>query len=584
VPLLGSSAILGAAATGQLQALIDKLVSPAISKIMDWAEGMGPVSPSTGREMITGVTRLATFTVSGLAAMTLAGEALSPLKHIGLGHISAVLYDLINYKTLTAAFMGVLAFVYIRTPLTYYYNKIARPNIPDERTLQGILGDYEITPDEYVQWMQFHGYTDEWSRKMIDQAYRPLTPYMLRSLAEAGLLPEDVLDRELHHAGYREEVIPIIKQMMDNLASGALVAVSASTAMTRFQEGFDDEAALRHNLRTLGVADKMLDRYVFASNLKYLYDYQSDLKAYYIDAYHRRDIEEPELRSELTLAGLSTDRLDLVVNAQKIKRLAIPKVVETAEDRIPLDTIRDKRAKNLITREEEISELVAIGKKLSVAIVMADNDDVKLAPSAKPLKVKVLKPYETRAGKIQVDTIRDLRVAVQMARGEEISRLLAMEMPIDIATAIADNDDTAIALKAVKVTAAAPALYETEAGKLETNNIRALRVDRQIDRATEISRLAALEMPDDICTAMADADDFKIAQRIEMEVKPVLAPYETEAGKVQVDTIRRLRRQGQTSADEELTALSSIQMPAGLAQAIVDNDALRIKASAAGGA
>ena len=440
VPLLGSSAILGAAATGKLQELIDKIVTPAISKIMDWAEGMGPVAPSTGRSMITGVTKLATFTVSGLAAMTLAGEALSPLKHIGLGHISAVLYDLINYKTLTAAFMGTLAFIYIRTPLTYYYNKVARPNIPDERGLRDLVGDYELTQSEYVSWMAFHGYTDDWSAKIFDTAFRPLTPYMLRSLAEAGLLPEEVLDRELHHAGYREEVIPIIKQMMINLAAGTLAAVSSSTAMTRYQEGFDDETALRQNLTTLGIAPQMLDRYVFAANLKYLYDYQTDLKTFYIDEYHRRVIEEPELRSSLVEAGLATERLDLVVGAQKIKRLAAS--AKAADPAIAVEeaTIREQRTKELITADQEKAALVSLGKELPYALAITKQDTVKLTPKATVTVPVLLPEYETEAGKVQVDTIRRLRRQGQSSSVDELAALGALEMPADLAQAIVDND------------------------------------------------------------------------------------------------------------------------------------------------
>lgn len=221
--------------------------------------------------------------------------------------------------------------------------------------------------------------------------------------------------------------------------------------------------------------------------------------------------------------------------------------------------------------------MVYIGKSIDYARAVADNDDVALAEPNKPEKVKVLQPYETPAGKIQVDTIRDLRVAVQITRGNELSRLLALKMPVDIATAIADNDDAAIARKPVKVPKEVPALYETEAGKVEVNTIRALRVDRQIDRPTEVSRLQALEMPDDISTAMADADDFKVAQKVELETKPVLAAYETEAGKVRIDTIRRSHRARQTTPAEELAALLALQMPPELAQAIVDNDELRLR-------
>ncbi len=278
--------------------------------------------------------------------------------------------------------------------------------------------------------------------------------------------------------------------------------------------------------------------------------------------------------------------------------LAAPKPPADEALTVQFDTIRDRRKKNLITHEAEIQQLVYLGKSLDYARAIADQDDVYLLPANKPQKIKVLKQYETPAGKVQVDTIRTLRVAVQIARGDEISRLLALAMPVDIATAIADNDDTTIALKPVKKPTVTELPYETDAGKLEVNNIRAMRVDQLIDRPTEISALIALEMPDDISSAMADADDFKIQQHIEAETKPVLAPYETEAGKLLVDTVRRARRTRTITADDELALLTAtvvptgreprteifaglriyqaLSMPGELAQAYVANDELRM--------
>ncbi len=599
VPLLASSAILTASVTGQLEPIIDKYITPAITGVFDWAEALGPVSPQSGKNLSVGITKLATFTVSGLAAMTLAGEALSPLKHIGLGHVAAIVYDLINYKTLTAAFMGVLAYVYIRQPLTYYYNKVARPEIPNEGQLIRLAGEYAIDRQTFTDYMQFHGYPDVWIDRLWELADRPFSPRMLTQLAQAGVIDDELIDRELHNAGYNALSIPYLKTWLRREADGGAKTLMASAAITRYTQGFDTEQVMRQNLQALGVADSVMDKYVFGANLSQYYDYQTDLKTYYVDAYHRRDIEEAELRSKLTLSGVRPERLDLIVEAQKIKRLAAAKPPVDEALAVQFDTIRDKRKKNLITHNDEIRELVNIGKSLDYATAIAENDDIALIVVAKPLKIKVLAAYETPAGKVQVDTIRTLRIAVQITRGDEISRLLTLAMPVDIATAIADNDDVTIALKPVKAPPAPELPYETDAGKLEVNNIRALRVDQQIDRATEFSALTALEMPDDIATAMADADDFKVAQRIEMEVKPVLAVYETVAGKLRVDTIRLTRRQlirtgdidlrnqlaiahigwtqDQIDSEVELRNLVALKMPHDLAQAYVDNDSLRLR-------
>ncbi len=510
IPLLGAGGIITLEATGKLNTIIGNIVTPAIVGVFDWAESMGPVAPMAGRDMSLGITRLAEFTISGLAAMTLAGEFLSPLKHVGLGHISAILYDLINYKTLTAAFMGVLAFIYIKTPLTYYYNKVARPNIPDERSLAIMTEQRAISPAEYLENMQWWGYPDKWIDKLRDVVFRPMTPYMLRSLAEAGLLDDALLDHTLKQAGYDDFSIPYIKQMFHTLAAGSLTAVSTSTAMTRYQEGLDDEAALRKNLSALGVADSMLDRYVFASQLKYLYDYQSDLKTYYIDLYHRRDIEESELRSSLVNSGLSPERLDLVVAAQKIKRLAAPKAAEPPELTIQIDTIRDRRKKNLIDHDMEISQLIALGQEMPYAMALADNDDVALAEKIPLIPVPALPFYQTDQGKISLATIRWQRRKLYIERDVEISRLVGLELSESLATAYADEDDILIAEKRIVKPELAIPFYETEEGKIKVDTIRRLRRNRQITAEDEFAALTSLEMPASMAQAIVDNDELRL--------------------------------------------------------------------------
>lgn len=440
VPVISAGAIIGLESTGSLQDLVGRFITPAITGILDNFEAMGPVAPMGGRDMSAGISKLATFTISGLAAMTIGGELLSPLKQLGLGHISAIIYDLINYKTLTAAFMGVLAAIYIKTPLTYYYNRVARPLIPDERGLNEMMSQSELTEAEYRNFMSYHGYPDFFIDKMANSVYRPMTPYMLRSLAEAGLLDPVFLEGQLRLAGYSPDAIPFIKQMMANLAGASLAAVSTSTAVTRFQEGFDGEEQLRGNLMALGVSSDMLDRYVFAAQLKYLYDYQVDLKTFYIDEYHRREIEEDELRQDLVVAGLNTDRVELVVQAQKIKRLKAAPVPEPPELKIQEETIRARRIKNLITPDQEVQQLVSLGKEMPYALAIADQDTVKITTAVSTAEPTPIPPYETEAGKTEIDTIRRLTRSKQMDSTAEFNALLSLGMSLELAQAIADND------------------------------------------------------------------------------------------------------------------------------------------------
>lgn len=420
--------------------VVSKHLEPAFDNLMTVFEKLGPTAPDSGRPLLSGIFVMGGVLVAGLSAMTLAGEILQPLKQMGFPHIAAMLYDMMNYKVLTAAFVGVLATVYISKPLTYYYNRIARPNLPNDRSLASMLEDRAITSEQYRQTMAWHGYPDIWIERIEKALYRPMTPYMLRSLAEAGLLDEDLLEHALNHAGYDDQAKVAIKQMMHNLSAGALATVSTGTAMSRYQEGFDDEVSLRQNLSILGVADSMLDRYAFAANLKQYYDYQTDLRSYYIDSYHRRDLEEPELRTLLATIGIDAKRIQLIVAAQRIKRLAAPKPAADPSISVQLDTVRARRKKQLITREQEIAQLVAIGEELPYATALADADDVALTPAKAVIAPAVVLAYETDEGKTKVDTIRRLTRSGQITSKEEIAALLELQMPQGLASAIADND------------------------------------------------------------------------------------------------------------------------------------------------
>jgi len=439
--LLAPVAILGAEATGVMNRLVRQFVTPLFVRLFDWAEAMGPVSPTSGKSVIEPLSGMIEITIGGLATMTLAGETLGLWKHIGMGHISAMVYDLTNYKVLTAAFVGVLAGIYIRTPLTYYYNKIARPNIPSEGSLLRLAGEYAITREEFNEGMAYQGYDDEWIPKLWELADRPLTPRLFTQIASVGILDDELIDRELKNAGYNALTIPYLKTWLKRQAEGDLKTLMTSLPITRFKEGFDTEADLRQNLAALGVSDSVMPKYVFAAQLSYLFDYQSDLKAYYIDAYHRRELEEPELRGNLTSIGIKPERLDLIVAQQKIKRLAAPKAAEPAELTIQIDTIRDRRKKLLITRDEEVQALVALGKELGYALAIADNDDAALAEKAVISAPAPVPAYETEEGKIRVDTIRRLRRQRQISAEDELASLAELQVPQSLARAISDNDE-----------------------------------------------------------------------------------------------------------------------------------------------
>jgi hypothetical protein len=444
VPFLQRNSSIMSAGESAVNLVLDGIVTPAVTDVVQWAAAQGPVAPNAGADMVQGIIKLGMVTMGGLSTMTIAGELLHPLKQIGLGNLSAMIYDLINYKVLTGAFMGVLAACFIRTPLTYYYNQIARPHIPNEMELRTLYADQEITLDEYNSYMQFHGYPDQWIAHMGKIAYKPLSAFLLSSLITAGVMQDVDIDEMVRLQGYGPQVGAVIKSYATRTKTAAAKALSSSTAISSFKAGLDDEAGLRNNLSILGYDQAESDRLVVSANMEYIYNYRSDLLSFYTDAFHRRDIEEAELRSDLASLGVVSDRIDLIVAAQSIKRLAAAKPAADPTLTVQEATIREQRTKELINESQEISALVALGIEVDLATAYAQQDTVKLAKTAVPAVVKPLLPYQTDTGKTQIDTIRRLTRAGQMTYQDEINALVQLQMPQAEATAVADNDQVRI--------------------------------------------------------------------------------------------------------------------------------------------
>jgi hypothetical protein len=118
--------------------------------------------------------------------------------------------------------------------------------------------------------------------------------------------------------------------------------------------------------------------------------------------------------------------------------------------------------------------------------------------------------------------------------------------------------------------------YQTEAGQLKVDTLRRHRQKEMITRDEEIAGLQRLGAPIDYATAIADNDDARLAAAAVTEVGPPKPLYETDAGKITVDTIRRQRRKDLITRDDEVAGLLELEMTELYATAIADNDDARL--------
>ncbi|MBA7571409.1 hypothetical protein ES708_13172 [subsurface metagenome] len=228
------------------------------------------------------------------------------------------------------------------------------------------------------------------------------------------------------------------------------------TARTRFREGFTTEPQFIQELQLLRVSDEELDLELAAGRLDYATDYLRDLIAAYRDAVRKGNLSIDGYRERLSQLGLVPERVMGYVlrEVARVRPGELPSVIGppgeiylTDEGRVITDTIRRRRQKELMSRDEEIASLLELGMPVSYAEAIADNDDSRLAEREEIEPEKIIPAYETDDGRVKVDTIRRERRKKIITREKEITSLTALEMPDWFAEAIAANDDVRLAEK-----------------------------------------------------------------------------------------------------------------------------------------
>uniref|UniRef100_A0A6H1ZR42 Uncharacterized protein n=1 Tax=viral metagenome TaxID=1070528 RepID=A0A6H1ZR42_9ZZZZ len=199
--------------------------------------------------------------------------------------------------------------------------------------------------------------------------------------------------KELVSASTRQAIDSYFARGLARLSAAAVESVRTGrigVTRTRFKEGFTTEEQFIQELRLLRVSDEELKLELAAARLDYATDYLKDLISAYREAARKGHISIDQYRERLTELGL-------------------------------------------------VPERAAALMLLEVA---------RLKPEALPTAIAPPKPYyETDAGKIAVDTIRRERRKLLISRDQEIAALLEVGMPVDQATAAANNDDVRLAEK-----------------------------------------------------------------------------------------------------------------------------------------
>ncbi len=280
--------------------------------------------------------------VGGLSAMTLAGELMHPLKEIGMGHISAMIGDCVNYKAISGAFMGALVAGALTTPLRYYFNYALRPWLPGPAEIAiGMSRNLFIDPDSLnpelapgikslvgpdggvafeKRLLGYRGFHDEYYPMFKELANSKIGYFALAAVASGGTFDEVIFKSEMMRAGYWPRAANMLLDMYRRQALGEAKALYIGDPISAFKEGWFSEDRLARELIECGIPEAAVPRYLHAAWIKYEVDLLSDRLAGLKDAYRKGLVTDDDFTGSLTGWGMVRERATEHLSREQIRR------------------------------------------------------------------------------------------------------------------------------------------------------------------------------------------------------------------------------------------------------------------------
>ncbi|MBA7571408.1 hypothetical protein ES708_13171 [subsurface metagenome] len=266
---------------------------------------IGPTNPSIAVNSYQAMAKVGMIALGGLAGMTVAGETLNPISHLGLGHISAMIYDMTNYKVITGVFMGALTFAMLRQPLTYYFNDIFRP--------------YILRIGDFMELMARDAFKE--------LSFAPLRYFPLAGIARVGFWDEPWFTEALSRSGYsptaREALMVMFREQV--LTARQLPVMSQIRRLSR--EGFATMEEIKAHLEKAAAMETLTESRFFAMELEQEFARKEMAFDIMMRAFSRGIDSESEARKGLAGLGIPETMLDLHFMREKLgllRRISIP--------------------------------------------------------------------------------------------------------------------------------------------------------------------------------------------------------------------------------------------------------------------
>jgi len=231
---------------------------------------------------------------------------------------------------------GAIVGAVVRTPLEYWVNAIFKPKVLDFPLAHQALGRGKITDEEFKQYQAWHGYRDQEFPVLKQLASRPVSPFLIRYVAEVEEYDPEKMYELMIDAGYSVENAQFLAYVLGLSVISRYRTRLLDSAVRLYREGFKPRDWLEEVAYNLGLRPEIVELVLAEADFEYLYDYYRDMVALWKDALKEGKIDEATFRDRLADYIVAPERLDAEVDRALIKLKPVERIVpvEALEERL----------------------------------------------------------------------------------------------------------------------------------------------------------------------------------------------------------------------------------------------------------
>lgn len=340
------------------------LASQAVEFIYDPLIEQAPVTPDKAPGIGASLLTQAIMLGSGAHFLSAAAESFAPLKHMGLGYLSAFMCDLGGFSRIAAAYQGMMIQWGLTQPMRYWSLEKFRPMLLEPRDFSQLMSRRAFTEPEVLRveglaesqaslpggggveteraMIGYMGYPDSYLPIFKELANTPLRYFPLAGIARSGFFDRPWYEEALARSGYsvtaKEQLIRMYEAQVLESTRGMM-----SGAVTKpYRLGLLDDAEFNEHMLSLGYQPSQNEKALYAAKLDLATEQAEDSKRLYIDQFKKGLIDDGDLSVAISSLGYRPEVVTIEV--QRAITAVTPKVAkeEPPENKALMRSVQSK--------------------------------------------------------------------------------------------------------------------------------------------------------------------------------------------------------------------------------------------------